>query len=319
MKKLGFYNYYGLYNRNRMFDPYFKSPIGDDLIYPMIYLHEEATDRDVSVSTIDMEPLDSYDAIVFMDFPGYGNKYLKQLVQNSASNLYLFLFENEVIKPDNYDLWNYLPFEKVYTYNDSMVGGFRIEKFYLPNRLYTGIQRPEHKSKFCCMIVGNKRKSHPLELYSERLRAIQWFENNQPELFDLYGQGWNRFGIPWRSSYCGHVESKRKTMEQYKFSICYENAMIPGYISEKIFDCFFAGCVPIYLGAPNVTDYIPKNTFIDKRDFSGYHELFQYLQNMTTEEYERYIEAIENFVKSDQIKVFGAEYFANMILKLVNE
>jgi hypothetical protein len=42
------------------------------------------------------------------------------------------------------------------------------------------------------------------------------------------------------------VDSKKNTLEKYKFSICYENARdIPGYITEKIFDCFFAGCVPI--------------------------------------------------------------------------
>lgn len=300
-----------------MFNPRATAQIGDDLLYPMQHLAEVANEREIKISTIDMEPLHTYDVIVFMDFPGYRNKYLKQLVQKNFDNLYLFLFENEVIKPDNYDLWNYLPFEKVYTYNDSMVGGFRIEKFYLPNKIPGEILRPEHKSKFCCMIIGNKKKDHPLELYSERLRAIQWFENNQPELFDLYGQGWNRFFIPLRSSYRGPVASKRKTMEQYKFAICYENATIPGYISEKIFDCFFAGCVPVYLGAPNVTDYIPKTTFIDRRNFSGYPELFQYLQNITLDEYRYYIDEIEKFVKSDKIKVFGADYFADTILKLV--
>ena len=40
-----------------------------------------------------------------------------------------------------------------------------------------------------------------------------------------------------------------------------------GYISEKIFDCFFAGTVPLYLGAPDIEDYIPADTFIDLRQF----------------------------------------------------
>jgi hypothetical protein len=63
-------------------------------------------------------------------------------------------------------------------------------------------------------------------------------------------------------------------LEKYKFSICYENARdTPGYITEKIFDCFFAGCVPIYWGANNITDHIPKECFIDKRDFEDYKVL----------------------------------------------
>lgn len=39
-----------------------------------------------------------------------------------------------------------------------------------------------------------------------------------------------------------------------------------GYITEKIFDCFFPGVIPIYWGAENVTDYIPQDTFIDRRN-----------------------------------------------------
>jgi len=45
------------------------------------------------------------------------------------------------------------------------------------------------------------------------------------------------------------VGHKKPIMEQYKFSIYHENARnIPGYITEKIFDSFFAGCVPVYWG-----------------------------------------------------------------------
>jgi hypothetical protein len=46
-------------------------------------------------------------------------------------------------------------------------------------------------------------------------------------------------------SYKGKIDSKKDTLEKYKFSICYENARdTPGYITEKIFDCFFAANSP---------------------------------------------------------------------------
>ncbi|KAB7887432.1 hypothetical protein GBG19_10625 [Poseidonibacter ostreae] len=68
--------------------------------------------------------------------------------------------------------------------------------------------------------------------------------------------------------------------------MCYENARdIPGYITEKIFDSFFAGCVPVYLGADNITEHIPKECFIDKREFDTYEKLYKYLKNMSDEEY----------------------------------
>ena len=31
-----------------------------------------------------------------------------------------------------------------------------------------------------------------------------------------------------------------------------------GYISEKIFDCFYSGTIPIYLGAKDVKTIFPK-------------------------------------------------------------
>ena len=36
---------------------------------------------------------------------------------------------------------------------------------------------------------------------------------------------------------------------------------VKGYITEKIFDSFFAGVVPIYWGAENITDYVPKSLY----------------------------------------------------------
>jgi hypothetical protein len=182
------------------------------------------------------------------------------------------------------------------------------------------------------MIVANKFKFHPLELYTERIKAIRWFEINHPEDFDLYGIGWdrhyfkgvlaklNRFDAltkllkPKYPSYKGRIKSK-KVLQKYKFAICYENARdIPGYITEKIFDCFFAGCVPVYWGASNITEHIPDNTFIDKRNFRTYDKLYSYLKNMSDKKYMNYLDAIKSFIKSDKIYPFNAEYFAESIV-----
>lgn len=317
-----------------MFDPDTQTTIGNDIFYPFWYLKQSGHERGISISTIDTEPLDSYDAIIFMDFPGYNNKFLKEVMFHD--NLYLFLFENEVVKPDNYDPLNYTHFKKIYSYNDKLVDNNRIFKFFLPNKIPGSISfKPEQKTKFCCMILSNKHKTHPLELYSERLRAINWFETNHQSAFDFYGQGWgltlpmkinqlktviqpvyNLF-VSRHQSYRGTVQSKLDVLRNYKFSICYENASIPGYISEKIFDCFLAGCVPVYLGAPNITDYIPENTFIDERDFPDYAQLFKYLKNMPDEEYNGYLTAIERFITSEKIVPFSAEHFTKTIFSAV--
>ena len=42
------------------------------------------------------------------------------------------------------------------------------------------------------------------------------------------------------------------------------------WITEKIFDCFYAGTIPVYLGAPDVARWLPPECFIDMRRFGGY-------------------------------------------------
>ena len=310
------------------------SLIGDDLLYPCVYLGEYLIKRGHKINTIDMDNIENFDAIVFMDFPTFKNKYFKQLINNKFKNLYLFICECEIIRSDNWNLKNHKYFKKIFTWNDKFVDNKKYFKanfsYKIPDKVEFNIK---DKNKLCTMIAGNKFSYHPLELYTERVNAIRWFEENHPEDFDLYGIGWdryhfkgilsklNRFNVltkllkPKYPSYKGSVKSKREVLQKYKFAICYENARnIPGYITEKIFDCFFAGCIPVYWGAPNVTEHIPENIFIDRRNFNTYEELYKYLKNMSNEEYMNYLEAIKNFIKSDKIYPFSAECFAERIL-----
>ena len=336
--KIGFYNYYTIYNNNRMFDPKIQAPIGDDLLYPLHHLARVAREKGIAISTIDTEPLDSYDAIFFLDYPGKNNRYLKKLISMKFENLYLFLCENEIIKPDNWNKENYRFFKKVFTWNDTLIDDKKIFKFFLTNKIPDNISFDIfQKTKFCCMIAGNKKNNQPGELYSERIRAINWFEIHHPTCFDLYGKGWDLLLpppltplrpvlqplyykiFPHYVSYRGEITSKRKILEQHKFSICFENVRdIPGYITEKIFDCFFAGCIPIYLGAPNITDYIPQNTFIDKRKFSDYSALFEYLKGLNDDDYMQYIQHIEEYIRSEKILPFNAVSFANLIFNEIS-
>ena len=336
---IGFYNTYREYNKNKMFQSP-SSPIGDDLMYPFFYLSQQLKKNGHRVTTIDTDELKNFDAVVFMDFPGLKNKYLKKSIKNDFKNIYLIAIESPIVKPDNLDLKNHKYFKKIFTWSDKLIDNkkyFKINYSHkIPENLDFNISK---KEKLCAMIASNKFTPHPNELYSERVGAIRWFEKNHPEGFDLFGIGWDKyyfygkfFGInllrlnrlkllakilgPNYPSWKGEVKSKNGTYKKYKFAICYENAKdFNGYITEKIVDCFFAGCVPVYLGAPNITSHIPKTTFIDKRNFNNYEGLYKYLKNMNNEEYSGFLNAIKNFIKSDEFYPFSADYFAETIIR----
>jgi alpha(1,3/1,4) fucosyltransferase len=341
--KVGFYNYYDSCNNNNMFKDPSVFPMGDDLTYPFVHLFERAKSEGIDISTIDTQPLESYDMIFFFDFPKLNNQYFKKLIESKFENLIFFIYENEVIMSENWDKRNYSYFKKVYTWNDKLVDNKKVFKYYFPIKIPKNFVFDTYKrEKLCVMIAWNKLNKHKLELYSKRVEAIRWFEKNHSEDFDLYGLEWDTKAFEadaniWGTdeaeirknsrpdelpfiSYKGPVESKNDILKHYKFSICYENARdIPGYITEKIFDSFFAGCIPIYWGASNVTDYIPPETFIDKRKFDSYADLYHYIKNMPEETYQGYLNAIEMYINSDKIYPFSAESFADTILNEIHE
>lgn len=53
---------------------------------------------------------------------------------------------------------------------------------------------------------------------------------------------------------------KVKLLSRYKFYLALENSPVDDYVSEKIFEGFFSGSVPIYRGAPTIHKFVPSNS-----------------------------------------------------------
>ncbi|NGX28436.1 MAG: hypothetical protein K940chlam1_00615 [Candidatus Anoxychlamydiales bacterium] len=241
----------------------------------------------------------------FVVFDIHKSKFrkIKRLPQKK---LILFVWEPPTTIKENHDKSFYRYFSKIFTFNDALIDNKKLFKFYYPDAKKMIEDTPSFENKkFCTQITSDKSSDHPCELYTERRNAIKYFEEFAPSDFDLYGIGWKKEEF---SSYKGSIPDKIKTLSEYKFAICYENSKdVKGYISEKIFDCFHTGTIPIYLGADNITDYIPDNCFIDKRKFKSYNELYVYLKTMSEDDYQTYLDNINLFLKSEKAKLFTGD------------
>eukprot|EP00421_Protoceratium_reticulatum_P070376 CAMPEP_0168424746 /NCGR_PEP_ID=MMETSP0228-20121227/34976_1 /TAXON_ID=133427 /ORGANISM="Protoceratium reticulatum, Strain CCCM 535 (=CCMP 1889)" /LENGTH=383 /DNA_ID=CAMNT_0008438735 /DNA_START=182 /DNA_END=1333 /DNA_ORIENTATION=+ len=51
-------------------------------------------------------------------------------------------------------------------------------------------------------------------------------------------------------------------IKKYRVYLAFENTVEPGYVSEKIFDGYKAGCIQAYYGAPDVDKFVPPNSMI---------------------------------------------------------
>lgn len=315
---------------------------GYEWTYPSIVLAQQLSRLGHSVSTIDLQPLDSFDKIFFFDYPTRLNKYFRNLVRRRHPEIHLLLLEPPIIRPDNYNPRNHLPFKTVMTWQQALYRSApaKYRLFHLPNKHRPDCfsPKPFAQRKLCTLINSFMSSNRKKELFSERVSAIRWFEAHAPNDFDLIGTEWDKPFFPpklaclnlilrfayRRITLCKKLEvnrfpsfigpnlkSKHLTLHDYRFCLAYENSIEPDYISEKIFDCLYAGCVPIYMGAPNITDAIPANTFIDRRHFKTYDEIYKYLSTMTESEFNDYLTAINAFIHSSRITPFTAEAFVN--------
>ena len=148
--------------------------------------------------------------------------------------------------------------------------------------------------------------------------------------FDLFGRGWNNdIEMPnrfykklknYKNSIFDCLESKnenrtkKEIFNNYKFCLCFENSISRSYVTEKIFDCFKNNIIPIYLGAPNINEIVPKNCFIDYRKFKSDEDMIAFLNEMDTDKANNYLMSAHIFLKSNKSKLNSCEYFAKKIV-----
>lgn len=194
---------------------------------------------------------------------------------------------------------------------DEVVDNHCYFKFHHPHyRVLPEIDVPHFsQKKLGVMVHSNLRSDHPRDLYAERHRLARFFSSTND--VELFGGGWDEYPI-WKGC---TPDDKITFLKNYKFYFAYENTTLAGYITERIFDAFFGGCVPIYWGAPNITDYVPKECFIDRRQFSSNDELYRFMKSMDCQTYESYLEAGRAFLKTPQAELFSPTNFAQTILK----
>ncbi len=342
---------YGWENgQDDIFDP--ESPRNrDDCLEPMRLMDAVARQNGIELHTADVNNQNQ----VTPHFSLYVESI--DFVPSAAKKNYLILYETPLTVPRNADSQYLNQFDKIFTWNQELlrnglkdyrgdvVTSDRFVQIQYPNPIPkecgSDFQSPSYAQRpdFACLIGSNRHANlvDERELYSQRVKAIQWFEANAPTDFKLYGNGWRvpqkRLGslgklryrlekvLPFLlgkaifPSYQGPAKTKYEVLSKTQFCICFENARdIDGYITEKIFDCFFAGCIPVYWGDANIAKCIPADCFIDFRQFASYSDLYQHLKSITPEQFAQYQGAVRRFLMSGQFMPFSSQNFADTVI-----
>lgn len=287
----------------------------DNCRYPDFYLRERLKAAGVEMHTPDYYKgsFKGCDKLLMFNFDGGMAQEMSFL---DKKDRILFLVEPPVVRPDMWSkqmLKNFAGyFGRVYTWADELVDNVHFFKFNLP-QVPPKDGWPENKDfqnsgkYLLALISSNYGNDFPGELYTLRREMAKHCDMKVQD-FHLYGGGWD--GLRSSMGGCRH---KFPVLRDHKFSICTENSFVGGYITEKIFDSFFSGCIPVYCGAPNIKDYIPSDTFIDIRDFAGIDLLVNYLRDMDEKTLNNYRRNTYSFLTSDRFIPFSLDHYVRIV------
>ena len=108
-------------------------------------------------------------------------------------------------------------------------------------------EKPKPKTKLISTVCSSKKQKHTV--HQLRHEFTQKIKVAIPEL-DIFGHG------------VRPIDDKAESLDDYKYHIAIENHFAPHHWTEKLSDPFLGYCMPIYAGANNASEYVPKDSFI---------------------------------------------------------
>lgn len=321
---------YRVFDSDRLFD--LSNPVlnRDDQLLPFHRLRKHLTNRGISVHTADYLLKDGTHDASSCNYYSLGllDNFERILLEQKVRLAAFVVMEPPVVAPSLYEALPRLTavFDRVYVHNTSGDGYSlkgvdtgKLHRLYWPipyNNVLDLCWENERRMKRVVVINGSHNPlSKNREQYSLRINAMA--ELSKIGVVDLYGMGWDRWWsreamwLPYwlnrraiMSIYKGKCTSKFEVLQNYEFCLCFENMAMNGYITEKLFDCLYAGTIPLYMGAPDILDYIPENVFVNCRKFSSWTEMWENVATMSAETISEMKNAGRTFLKSDMASKF---------------
>jgi hypothetical protein len=113
----------------------------------------------------------------------------------------------------------------------------------------------DRNRNFACAFINNP---DPV-----RLRAIDMLKKIGP--VEIFGRYSGRY-----------VKDKIGLSKNYKFSVCFENDLYPGYVTEKPLEAWLGGTIPLYWGN-DAENYINSSAVINYESFDGLADYVDYI------------------------------------------
>ena len=209
----------------------------------------------------------------------------------------------------NYDYNVVKYFDKIITYCDSIIKLPNVEYFPFVSRFdkihLKYLQNNRKYDKSIGMILANRSNNETYEVNGVKLQRLDYLRKKFAIFLDnltVHGSGWDEIE---HHKYI-KVENVQNRMvdntnifdfyKKFNFALIVENCDAENYVSEKIYDAWVAGCIPVYYGNNDKID-LPRDCYIDIKDFNDIEEVNLYINKMEKEHIDIYYDNIsENII-----------------------
>ena len=151
------------------------------------------------------------------------------------------------------------------------------------------------KTKNLSIICSTKKVTDD---HAARLKFVETLEKHFNNNLDWYGTGKKK------------IEQKWEGISKYKYHIVLENESRNNLISEKLYDSYLGLSYPFYFGAPNLSEFFPKDSF-SFIDIFNISESIEIIRNGI--ENNLYEEHFDKLLKSKNIVLNKFNLFKRMI------
>eukprot|EP01062_Namystynia_karyoxenos_P048711 TRINITY_DN37193_c0_g2_i1.p1 TRINITY_DN37193_c0_g2~~TRINITY_DN37193_c0_g2_i1.p1 ORF type:complete len:468 (+),score=138.73 TRINITY_DN37193_c0_g2_i1:197-1405(+) len=146
---------------------------------------------------------------------------------------------------------------------DKRAGGGRAALFIASN-CWTRLQTNEGYDRD--QLVRDLARHWPVEALGDCLNKIS-DSKRRPDVFNSFG--------------CDRARPHKKQclISRYPFYLSFENSRSVDYVTEKVYEPLLVGTVPVYVGAPNIENFLPTSRCaVLARDFPSLAALAHYLR-----------------------------------------
>lgn len=195
----------------------------------------------------------------------FGNK----IIDNSEAFKVFFTGESKPAKVKGYDLSlgfdykkedNYFRYPLYYQYyNVNVTANYKRAGDCNPNKEY-----------FACFLVGNSKVGD-----GAVARAEFFHDLSKYKMVTSGGTYLNNMGgpVPKKDTFA--------FLSKCKFNLAFENNFqYPGYMTEKLFQAYFTGSIPLYSSHSEAQKEVNKKAFVSRQDFNNNQQMIEYIKKL---------------------------------------